>query len=125
LDSTTVFSQLSGNDKVVKEIATLVAELETLNSNADLPPDPRLTCISKIVINLAKCQTNIASAVVDTAKLAEPAQGRLKVPAAPPARQVPRVEISPEDALKKKGKKLPQRSGKKPFSLTWTLALLR
>jgi hypothetical protein len=117
LDSNTVFTQLDGNDTVLDEIRALVAELELHNANPELPPDPRLACISKIVIKLAKCQGNLSSAVIDTAKLAAPDQGKQKAVVTSRVMvtnlQPPSVEISPEEAQKKKVKQVLKDAEKK------------
>jgi hypothetical protein len=113
LDSNLIFSQLSAQDSVMKDVKVLATELEALNSNQDLPQDPRIACISKIVLGLVKSHENLTSAVFDSAKLcgsvadrdppAGGSRGNVAQKKTPPA-TTPRVEISSEEIQKRKVK---------------------
>jgi hypothetical protein len=69
LDSNLIFSQLGGQEAAMKEAKTLFTELDALNSNPDLPADPRITCMSKILSCMFKAHETLTSAVLDAVKL--------------------------------------------------------
>jgi hypothetical protein len=122
LDSNMLFSQLGEHEKALKEAKTLFSELDTMNSNTDSPPDPRLTCMSKILACMFKAQENLSSAVLDAMQLDKTAgkvglTGAVAVPAGPgktagnskkPAPVIPpevtarkKVQVALRDAEKK------------------------
>jgi hypothetical protein len=111
LDANTVFSQLSAQDSTLKEVGTLVQELDTLNDNPDTPKDPRISCIVSIIKLLVKSNENISSVVLDSLKLKGPEAPKGKTNAIPipgfrkggntaAPRDVP--EISPDDRTRNK-----------------------
>jgi hypothetical protein len=71
LDSNTIFSQLSGQDEALKEMEKHVKELDSLNSNPDIPKDPRITCLSAIIKLLVIAQGSLTSTVLDSVKILE------------------------------------------------------
>jgi hypothetical protein len=118
LDSSMIFSQLSNQETALKTVKTLATELETLNAREDLPKDPRLDCISKIILELVKSNETLASVVLDSVSLSNQ---NAKKPGnnIPSFSQVaskpvpPRVEVSSEETQRRKVKNALREAEKK------------
>jgi hypothetical protein len=67
LDSNAVFSQLTQNDKVIDEVDTVLASIESEGTN--LPADPRIDKLCKVMKLLAQSNRNLTSALVDANKV--------------------------------------------------------
>jgi hypothetical protein len=67
LDAGVVVTQLKNQESALKEVHTLLGEMDTLNSGEN--EDPRFTCITKIFRHMVKVQENFSSAIIDVINL--------------------------------------------------------
>jgi hypothetical protein len=107
LDSNLIFTQLKDQDSVLKELDVAVTELE---KPSDLPPDPRLDAVVKVIKLLAKSQKNLTSAVMDSAKLSSTSSNSYSAAASAPAqaKKPSNIPVPAPDPVETAAKKVKQ-----------------
>jgi hypothetical protein len=122
LDSNAIFAQLEGQEGVISELETLLADMDKVGK--DLPQDPRIDNLCKIVKLLAKSHKNITSICVDASKAGNAPAPRAVItvrrPSVTTIRPPPPI-ISEEEVMTKKVKQALRDAEKKRSSSTPTL----